>query len=371
MPELTQNAIQNWLASIELPYLNTNLLAAKALKKIDLQADACHLFIELGFPCHGLETAIQQHLQNQLAQRTTQKFVFHLTTQIKKHQIRPGLGRLAGIANIIAIASGKGGVGKSTTAVNVAVGLAQLGARVGLLDADIYGPNQPHMLGSQHIHLTPEPDNQGRIAPFQPILRHGVYSMSMGYLMPAETPMIWRGPMVSKALQQLVFDTAWPELDYLIIDMPPGTGDIQLTLAQKIPVSGAVIITTPQDIALIDARKGLEMFRKVSVPILGIVENMSTHVCEQCGHISHIFGEEGGQGLATTTEVPLLARLPLARQIRVDADQGCPTVAAHPESIIAQQYIAAAATLSAQLSLQPVDVGVKFPNIVVQPTPKE
>lgn len=231
------------------------------------------------------------------------------------------------VKNIIAVASGKGGVGKSTTAVNLALALKAEGASVGILDADIYGPSIPAMLGvgSQRPQVI---DQKAMV----PLVGHGIHSISMGYLVTEQTPVVWRGPMASGALQQLLMQTAWPELDYLIIDMPPGTGDIQLTLSQKVPVTGAVVVTTPQDIALLDARKGVEMFRKVNVPVLGVVENMATHICSNCGHEEHIFGEGGGQRIADSYETPLLGAMPLSLSIRQQADGGCPTVAEDAES---------------------------------------
>jgi ATP-binding protein involved in chromosome partitioning len=268
--------------------------------------------------------------------------------------------KLPNIKNIIAIASGKGGVGKSTTAVNIALALAQTGARAGILDADIYGPSVPLMLG---IQARPEVLPEKKMLP---IMAHGIQSMSIGYLIDERTPMIWRGPMVSGALQQLLNDTVWDNLDYLIIDLPPGTGDIQLTLAQKIPVTGAVIVTTPQDLALLDARRAYEMFRKVNVPILGVVENMSLHICSQCGHAEPIFGEGGGKQLAEQYAISLLGALPLDLAIREQTDSGKPTVAAHPESENAKHYLAIAKQLIAKLSLQINADSRKFPKIVIQ-----
>jgi ATP-binding protein involved in chromosome partitioning len=279
---------------------------------------------------------------------------------IDSRAVRPGLKPHPQIKNIIAVASGKGGVGKSTTAVNLALALASLGTRVGILDADIYGPSQPLMLGA---HQPPHYES-GKL--LTPVICHGLESMSMGYLVDVNTPMVWRGPMVSKALQQLLFETQWSELDYLIVDLPPGTGDIQLTMAQKIPVAGAVIITTPQDLALLDARKGLEMFRKVQIPVLGIIENMSVHICSQCGHHESIFGDGGGERLAAAADVPLLGSLPLDKQIREDADGGAPTMVAAPESAIAQLYKQTAINMLQQLALQPKSYAGKFPDIVVE-----
>lgn len=247
------------------------------------------------------------------------------------------------VRNIIAVASGKGGVGKSTTSVNLALALAAEGARVGILDADIYGPSQPQMLGvgQRRPEIVGEPGKQQMV----PINAYGIQSISMGYLVTEETPMLWRGPMATGALQQLLMQTRWDNLDYLIIDMPPGTGDIQITLAQKVPVTGAVIVTTPQDIALLDAKKGIEMFRKVNVPILGVIENMAIHTCSNCGHEEHIFGEGGGERIARDYQTELLGSLPLALSIRADADQGKPSVAADPVSPISQKYRAIARKL--------------------------
>ncbi len=261
--------------------------------------------------------------------------------------------------HIIAVASGKGGVGKSTTAVNLALALVAEGARVGILDADIYGPNQPQMLGADSRPETK--DNKT----FEPIVRYGVQSMSIGYLIDQDTPMVWRGPMATSALQQLLTQTNWDNLDYLIIDLPPGTGDIQLTLTQKIPLSGAVIVTTPQDIALLDARKAIAMFQKVNVPVLGVVENMSVHICSQCGHAESIFGHEGGKRLAEQYHVDLLGSLPLDIRIREQADSGKPTVVAEPDGTITKIYRAIAREVAAKLSLQ-AKTASKFPKIVIE-----
>jgi len=253
------------------------------------------------------------------------------------------------VKNIIAVASGKGGVGKSTTAVNLALALAAEGARVGILDADIYGPSQPHLLGIGQRR--PEIVGERGKEQMVPIIAHGIQSISMGYLVTEDTPMLWRGPMATGALQQLLMQTRWDNLDYLIIDMPPGTGDIQITLAQKVPVTGAVIVTTPQDIALLDAKKGIEMFRKVNVPVLGVVENMAVHICSNCGHEEHIFGAGGGERIARDYQTELLGALPLDLSIRADADAGKPSVAANPDSVIAQHYRAIAKKLIANVDI--------------------
>ena len=265
------------------------------------------------------------------------------------------------VKNIIAVASGKGGVGKSTTAVNLALALAVEGARVGILDADIYGPSQPQMLGVGQCR--PEIVGEQGKQQMLPISAYGIQSISMGYLVTEDTPMLWRGPMATGALQQLLMQTRWDNLDYLIIDMPPGTGDIQITLAQKVPVTGAVIVTTPQDIALLDAKKGIEMFRKVNVPILGVIENMAMHTCSNCGHEEHIFGEGGGERIAQNYQTELLGALPLDLSIRADADQGKPSVAADPESAISQKYRAIARKLIA--NVQQNNASQSLPNIEI------
>jgi ATP-binding protein involved in chromosome partitioning len=275
--------------------------------------------------------------------------------------VQPNLKPLADVSNVIAIASGKGGVGKSTTAANLALALHRDGASVGVLDADIYGPSQPLMLGLTGQRPTSE-DGKTML----PLVAHGLQVMSMGFLIDPDQPMVWRGPMVTQALNQLLQQTRWSALDYLIVDMPPGTGDIQLTLSQRVPVSGAVIVTTPQDIALLDARKGLQMFRKVSVPVLGIVENMSTHICSNCGHAEAIFGSGGGERMARDFDVELLGRLPLELAIREQTDSGSPTVVAAPDSPAAQAYLQTARRMAARLAMQGRDYSRRFPNIVVE-----
>ena len=272
---------------------------------------------------------------------------FELNTRVVAHQVQPGLAPLPGVRNVVAVASGKGGVGKSTTAVNLALALQRMGARVGVLDADIYGPSVPAMLG---LSGRPEsPDNKS----IEPMRAFGVEAMSIGLLVDTDTPMIWRGPMATSALMQLLGDTRWGELDYLVVDLPPGTGDIQLTLAQKIPVAGAVIVTTPQEIATLDARKALRMFEKVQVPVLGIVENMAMHVCSRCGHVEHLFGQGGGQAMAAAYGVPLLGSLPLDLRIREQGDAGTPVVVAAPDSEPAQAYLRAAQAMAARLAARP------------------
>jgi ATP-binding protein involved in chromosome partitioning len=286
-----------------------------------------------------------------------------LEADIRAHSVQRSLKPLAGIKNVVAVASGKGGVGKSTVAVNLALAWAAQGARVGILDADIYGPSQPLMLGL--VNERPASIDGKHL---RPLASYGVSAMSIGFLVDAEQPMVWRGPMVTQALTQLLTETQWGELDYLVVDMPPGTGDIQLTLAQRVPVAGAVIVTTPQDIALADARKGLKMFEKVAVPVLGIVENMSVHICSNCGHAEHIFGAGGGARMAQQYGVRLLGELPLDAAIREETDSGRPTVAAAPDSQRARRYLQMARRTAAALAVRARDRSSVFPKIVVEET---
>jgi ATP-binding protein involved in chromosome partitioning len=318
--------------------------------------------IELGFPAATMHADLQQFF-SELARTVggVEEVDVALSSKIVSHGVQPNLKPLPNVSNIIAIASGKGGVGKSTTAANIALALARDGASVGVLDADIYGPSQPMMLGLSGQRPTSE-DGKTMI----PLQAHGLQVMSIGFLIDADQPMVWRGPMVTQALNQLLQQTRWTDLDYLIVDMPPGTGDIQLTLSQRVPVSGAVIVTTPQDIALLDARKGLQMFRKVSVPVLGIVENMSTHVCSNCGFEEPIFGSGGGERMARDFEVQLLGQLPLDVRIREQTDSGMPSVIADPDGPAAQAYMQTARRMAARLAMQGKDYSRRFPNIVVE-----
>jgi ATP-binding protein involved in chromosome partitioning len=286
----------------------------------------------------------------------------NISSKIATHAVQRGVKPLEGVKNMIAVASGKGGVGKSTVAANLALALSAEGANVGVLDADIYGPSQPRMLG---VKAKPQ-SKDGRS--LEPIRSYELQAMSIGFLIEEETPMIWRGPMVTQALEQLLKDTRWDQVDYLVIDLPPGTGDIQLTLAQKVPVSGAIIVTTPQDIALLDARKGLKMFEKVDVPVLGIIENMSTHICSKCGHEEHIFGEGGGQRMAEQYNVDLLGSIPLDVRIREETDTGRPTVVADPDGRIGLIFRDIARRVAAKLSLRKKDYSAAFPSIVIQNT---
>ena len=343
------------------PNTGKTLGSAKALRQLKVEGGAVTVDLVLGYPARTLGAAVREALA-----ATLQKLsgVTGVTVQIdwrvKAHAVQAGLKPLAGIRNVIAVASGKGGVGKSTTTVNLALALAAEGARVGILDADIYGPSQPTMMG---INGRPESaDGQSML----PLMGHGLQTMSVGYLIDQDQPMVWRGPMVTQALEQLLRDTKWDDLDYLIVDMPPGTGDIQLTLAQKVPVTGAIIVTTPQDIALLDARKGFKMFEKVGVPILGVVENMSTHICSKCGHEEHIFGAGGAAKMCSDFGTELLGALPLDIRIREQTDSGNPTVVAEPEGVITETYRSIARRVAIKVALRSEDHAAKFPKIVIQ-----
>jgi ATP-binding protein involved in chromosome partitioning len=345
------------------PYLEKDLVTAGCIKSVAVDGTRASVSIQLGFPNAGYRDELIEKLTERVKKTGVSEVGIDVATSIVAHTVQKGVKPIAGVKNIIAVASGKGGVGKSTLAVNLALALSAEGARVGILDADIYGPSQPRMLGV--MDAKPE-SSDGRS--LQPILAHELQAMSIGFLIEQDTPMIWRGPMVTQALTQLLNDTRWSDLDYLVIDLPPGTGDTQLTLAQKVPVSGAVIVTTPQDIALIDAIKGLKMFEKVDVKVLGIVENMSTHICSKCGHEEHVFGAGGGVRMADENNVPFLGALPLDITIREQADSGKPTVAAAPDGRIAKIYRDIARRVAAKLSLQAKDYSAKFPKIVIQNT---
>jgi ATP-binding protein involved in chromosome partitioning len=348
--------IRKKLGDCQIPGLQQDVVSANAITDLQIDDDNVRIKIDVNFPLTPrAKTELAESMQRALADY---KVDATLTTRVTRHVCQPHVQLIPAIKNIIAISSGKGGVGKSTTAVNIALALKQAGARVGLLDADIYGPNQPHMLG---IEGEPEIVDEKFMVPIE---RYGLQTISMGNLIKVDSPAVWRGPMVTKALQQLVFQTKWERLDYLIIDMPPGTGDIQLTLAKQVPVSGAVVITTPQDIALIDARKGLEMFRKASINLLGIVENMSGFECGHCGEHTPLFGEVGGESLAKATGVPLLGKIPLSIAIRKDVDQGLPSVEANPNSEIASCYQNIAMRIAALLSLTPVVQEIGKPTYV-------
>ncbi|PHS70291.1 MAG: iron-sulfur cluster carrier protein ApbC [Methylophaga sp.] len=341
----------------------TQMTLGESRVKTDIKIDNQQLTVgvTLGYPVAGYIDELKTPLVALLKQQTNLTDVsVNIDWAITKHKVQQGVQGIKNVKNIIAVASGKGGVGKSTTSVNLALALAADGATVGLLDADIYGPSQPRMLGT-----TQRPESADGKS-IEPIERHGLQSMSMGFLIDEEEPMIWRGPMVTQALEQMLNDTNWRDVDYLVIDLPPGTGDIQLTLSQKVPVSGAVIVTTPQDISLLDARKALKMFEKVNVPVMGIIENMSTHVCSECGHEEHIFGSGGGESMAKQYDIDLLGSLPLDIKIREDADQGYPTVVASPNSLITAAYSSIARRIAARLAKQGKDYSTAFPNIVVK-----
>ncbi|MFO8154338.1 iron-sulfur cluster carrier protein ApbC [Thioalkalivibrio sp.] len=361
MSELSRLQIETALKTVQDKYLEKDLVAAEAVKDIQIDGGRATVAIELGYAATGYFDELRGEVEKALGTvRGLEEAEITLSSKVASHAVQKSLKPMPGIKNIIAVASGKGGVGKSTTAVNLALALAAEGAEVGVLDADIYGPSQPRMLG-----ITDKPQSKDGKS-MEPLRNHGVQAMSIGFLIEEDTPMIWRGPMVTQALEQLLRETNWEDLDYLIIDLPPGTGDIQLTLSQKIPVSGAVIVTTPQDIALLDARKGLKMFEKVDVPVLGIVENMSIHICSNCGHEEYIFGEGGGERMAEEYGVDLLGALPLDIRIREQADGGEPTVVREPEGRVAQIYREIARRTGAKLAEQSKDYSGKFPNIVIK-----
>lgn len=343
------------------PYLETDLASANCVKNIQVEGSKAIVDIELGFPHQGYEQELTEKLTALLKEVDGIDDVeINISSKIVIHAVQKGVQPIQGVKNIVAVASGKGGVGKSTTTVNLALALAKEGASVAVLDADIYGPSMPRMLG---ISGKPESaDGQS----LEPLVNYGIQTMSIGFLIDDDTPMIWRGPMVTQALEQLFKDTRWKDVDYLVVDLPPGTGDVQLTLAQKIPVSGAVVVTTPQDIALLDARKGLKMFEKVNVPVLGVVENMSTHICSNCGHEERIFGEGGGQRMSEEENVALLGALPLDMSIRQLADDGKPTVVSEPESRITELYTDIARKVAAKLALKARDYSNRFPKIVIK-----
>ena len=355
--ERIEAALKTWTE----PYLGMDLVTARAVSGIAVEGGKVKVEVELGFPLGRYAGELESQVRRLVSAvpGTTQAEV-RVRSAVLSHAVQRNLTPLEGVKNVIAVASGKGGVGKSTVAVNLALALALDGARVGILDADIYGPSQPRMLG---LSGRPSSKDGKHLTPLE---AHGVKCMSIGFLIDEETPMVWRGPMVTQALVQLIGDTLWDGLDYLVVDMPPGTGDIQLTLSQKVPVSGAVIVTTPQEIALLDARKGLKMFQKVEVAILGVVENMSTHICSNCGHEEHIFGSGGGERLASQYGVPFLGSLPLDLSIREQADGGRPTVAAEPEGTIAGRYRDIARRAAARLADLGRDYAGGFPKIVVE-----
>ncbi|MDD2686207.1 MAG: iron-sulfur cluster carrier protein ApbC [Gallionella sp.] len=361
----TEIDVQSALKNLIDPNTKKDFVSGKSVKNIKVSGNDVSLDILLGYPAKSVWDEIrvlaEAHLKNALPEAS--KISINVTSKVVPHAVQRGVKLVEGVKNIIAVASGKGGVGKSTTAVNLALALAAEGARVGILDADIYGPSQPTMLG-----ISGNPDSaDGKT--MQPMSSHGLQAMSIGFLIDGDdTPMIWRGPMVTQALDQLLHQTKWDNLDYLVVDLPPGTGDIQLSLAQKVPVTGAVIVTTPQDIALMDARKGLKMFEKVGIQIVGIVENMSTHICSKCGHEEHIFGAGGGEKMCAEYNTEFLGGLPLDISIREQADSGKPTVVAEPDGSIAKVYKQIARRIAVKVADMAQDHSAAFPKIVVQNT---
>lgn len=356
----TESDVKAALAAIGDPHTGQGLLEGGALRGIGLDGDAVAVDLRLSYPAAGWHAALAARVREVVGRLPgVSRVAVTVGSRAHAHRVREGLNPLPEVRNLIAVASGKGGVGKSTTAVNLALALQAEGATAGVLDADIYGPSIPKMLGLQGRPDSPDGKS------IEPKRGHGLQAMSIGLLVAEDTPMIWRGPMVTQALQQLLNDTRWQGLDYLVVDLPPGTGDIQLTLAQRVPVSGAVIVTTPQDIATLDARKALQMFAKVEVPVLGIVENMAVHTCSSCGHVEHVFGAGGGERMAAQYGVPLLGSLPLDIRIREQADGGRPTVAAEPDSPLADAYRDIARRMAARLSLQARNKAIGLPNIVV------
>ena len=360
---ISEQAVLDALATVVDPNTGVSFVGAKCIKALRVEGSEVHCVLELGYPAHSQLDGYVQSLQT-AARAVDGLTALHVQPRLNvtAHEVQRGVQLLPGVKNIVAVASGKGGVGKSTTAVNLALALAAEGACVGLLDADIYGPSLPMMMG---VSGRPESEDGKTM---EPLYGHGVQVMSIGLLVAQDEAMIWRGPMATQALEQLLRQTHWHDLDYLVVDMPPGTGDIQLTLSQRVPLTGAVVVTTPQDIALLDARKGIKMFEKVGVPILGIVENMAVHVCSQCGHTEHIFGADGGKAMAAEYGMEYLGALPLAMEIRVQADGGKPTVVADPEGDIAAIYRSVARRVALAIAAKNKDFSSKFPTITISKT---
>ncbi len=357
---VTEQAVLQALSGVIDPNTGKDFVGGKNIKNLRVIGNDVAFDVELGYPAKSQVAVLQQALT--AAVRTVPgvgQVVMNITSKILAHEVQRGVQLLSGVKNIVAVASGKGGVGKSTTAANLALALAAEGARVGILDADIYGPSQPMMMG-----IEGRPDTvDGKT--MEPLENYGVQVMSIGFLVSPDEAMIWRGPMATQALEQLLRQTNWKELDYLIVDMPPGTGDIQLTLSQRVPMTGAVVVTTPQDIALLDAKKGIKMFEKVGVPIIGLVENMAVHVCTKCGHVEHIFGVDGGKRMAEESGMPYLGALPLDLKIRIQADSGKPTVVADPDGEVAGIYKAVARQVAVAIAAKNKDYSNKFPTITI------
>jgi ATP-binding protein involved in chromosome partitioning len=360
---VSQLQVETALKELIDPDARKDYVASKSVRNLKVEGNDVSLDIVLGYPARSvLEETKKRVVEKLKTIHGIGKIEVNVSSKIVSHGVQKGVKLVPGIKNIIAVASGKGGVGKSTVAVNLALALAAEGASVGMLDADIYGPSQPTMLG-----ITGQPLSKDGKS-MEPMQGHGLQAMSIGFLVDVETPMVWRGPMVTQALEQLLSETHWQDVDYLVVDLPPGTGDTQLTLAQRVPVTGAVIVTTPQDIALIDARKGLKMFDKVGIPILGVVENMSLHICPKCGHEEHIFGAGGGERMSKDHDAEFLGALPLDSKIREHADSGRPTVVAEPESRIAEIYRGIARRVAIKIADLAQDHSAKFPKIVIQNT---
>ena len=355
--------VQTALKELVDPNTHKDYVSTKSARNIKIEGEAVSVDILLSYPAQSQLAMIKQQVEDKLKSIDgVSTATANVSFKIVSHSVQRGVKLIPNVKNIIAIASGKGGVGKSTTAVNLALALSAEGARVGMLDADIYGPSQPTMLG-----ITEKPEStDGKN--LDPLIGHGIQAMSIGFLIDVETPMVWRGPMVTQALEQLLNNTNWSELDYLVVDLPPGTGDIQLTLAQRVPVTGAVIVTTPQDIALIDARKGLKMFEKVGIPIIGVVENMSLHICSACGHEERIFGEGGGERMCKDYNVEFLGSLPLDGAIRADTDAGTPSVVSDPDGRVTDIYKMIARRVAVKIGETSEDHSNKFPNIVISNT---
>ena len=356
------NSIRAALEAVEIPHTTRTVGSEKAVKVLEEKPDGLHIGLEFGFPVNHIGAELANRIQEAVIAFTGEAHIhLSISVVIGTHKVQPGVATIKGVKNIIAVASGKGGVGKSTTTANLATAMANMGARVGVLDADLYGPSQPTMLGVQDR----KPDQKNKkLIPV--IADSGIQVMSIGFLVDTDQAVVWRGPMVSQALQQLMFQSEWDEVDYLFIDLPPGTGDIQLTLSQKIPVTGSVVVTTPQDIALIDARKAVDMFHKVNIPIFGVLENMSVHICTNCGHAEAIFGTEGGKNLAARLNVPLLGQLPLNLAVREAMDGGSAKALLEDNPAIAEIYTDAAFQIALTIADKGKDYSKAFPKIVVE-----